>query len=108
MNDCLFCKIINKEVPAEIVYENEQVLVFKDIEPKAPVHLLLVPKKHLDSIASDGSEAVTSQLIKAAKELAKEKNILGYKLTFHVGREGGQVIDHLHLHLLAKNPKELT
>ncbi len=101
MSDCIFCKIINKEIPTEIVFEDEQTIVFKDIHPQAPTHLLIVPKNHLESIKSDGSEQVASQLIAAAKTIAKQKGLDGYKLSFNVGKEGGQIVDHLHLHLLS-------
>lgn len=98
---CAFCQIINKQAPASIVYENDDVLAFKDINPKAPIHLLIAPKKHIESIASEGSEDTVKDLIKAAKEIAQRKEIVGYKLVFHVGRAGGQLVDHLHMHLLA-------
>lgn len=101
MEKCIFCKIINKELPSKVIYEDEQVLAFKDINPQAKVHLLIVPKKHIESIQSDGSEDVVSDLILAAKKIVQQKNIPGYKLAFHVGKAGGQIVDHLHMHLLA-------
>ena len=100
MRQCLFCKIINKEVSSDIVYEDDKVVVFKDINPKGPVHFLIVPKKHLESIKSEGSEKVAAELILTAKKIAKERKIEGYKLVFNVGKKGGQMIEHLHLHLL--------
>ena len=105
--ECVFCKIIKKELPSEIVYQNDKVLAFKDINPKAPVHFLIVPKVHIESIKSEGAEDIVRELILAAKEIAKEKEIEGYKLVFNVGREGGQIIEHLHLHFLAGKPIEL-
>ncbi len=101
---CLFCRIVNKEVPSAIVYEDKKVLVFKDINPKAPIHLLIVPKKHISSIKSPGSENIVVDLIKVAKKITEDKKITGYKLVFNVGRKGGQIIDHLHLHLLSGRP----
>jgi len=102
MEQCLFCKIIKKEIPSDIVYEDEKVISFKDIHPKAPIHLLILPKKHIPSV--DNLEEVDKELVGnlfvVAKNRAKEKNLKGYKLVVNVGREGGQVIDHLHLHLL--------
>ncbi len=98
---CVFCKIIKREVQSDIVYENDYVVVFKDINPQAPIHLLVVPKKHIDSIASEGSEGTASELIKVAKKIAQNEHIPGYKLLFCVGKEGGQTVNHLHLHLLA-------
>lgn len=102
MGPCLFCKIVNKQIPAEIVFENDSLLAFKDIRPSAPVHYLIVPKEHIQSIAhlKDNHRSVLSDLVFSAKELALKLGLGGYKLVFNVGREGGQVIDHLHLHLL--------
>ena len=104
MGECVFCKIINKEMASDKVYEDDRVLAFKDIEPKAPIHFLIVPKKHIASIESEKSEEVAKELISVAKKIAKEKGISGYKLVFNVGREGGQFVDHLHLHFLAGKP----
>lgn len=98
--ECVFCKIVNKELPSEIVYEDEKVLVFKDINPKALVHLLVVPKEHISSIKDSGSEKIASSLILVAKKVAEKKKIAGYKLVFNVGKEGGQIVDHLHMHFL--------
>jgi len=102
--DCLFCKLRDKEIPADILFEDIEVVIFRDKFPKAPTHLLLIPKTHIDSILTiDAStKNVPGMLIAKAKEFAKEKGIPGYRLTFHVGREGGQIIDHLHLHLMAE------
>jgi len=101
---CLFCKIINKEQKADIVYQDDQLIVFKDINPKAAVHLLIVSKKHIKSINEliEEDNILVSQMIFLAKSLAKERGIaeMGYRLTFNVGRGGGQLIDHLHLHLM--------
>ena len=107
--DCLFCKIANKEVPSDIVYEDDKFVAFKDIAPKAPLHLLIVPKKHIASIDHVGVEDKTliGELILVAQKIAREKNLKGYKLLINVGREGGQIIDHLHLHLLSGRPTEL-
>lgn len=101
--ECIFCKISRHEVESEIVSEDESTIVFKDIHPKAQTHLLLVPKKHIHSVSVVGPEdwPVVMNLIKKAAEVAREQDLTGYKLVFNVGREGGQMIDHLHLHLLA-------
>lgn len=100
--DCVFCKIINKEIPAEFVYEDESVSVFEDIKRDLPVHYLIVPKEHIQSIAhlQSNHQEIISKMIFTAKRLAEEKGLRGYKLVFNVGREGGQLIDHLHLHLM--------
>lgn len=101
--DCLFCKIAKKEAPAEIIFEDEKIIVFKDIYPKAPIHFLIIPKKHISSIDSMevNDKILMGELILVAKKIAKEQNLKGYKLMINVGRDGGQLIDHLHLHLLS-------
>lgn len=102
MEDCLFCKIINKKLPSEILYEDDICIAFKDINPKARVHVLLCPRKHIPTIADleEGDEKITGHLIKTAKELAKQNKCKGYQLLFNVGREAGQIIFHVHLHLM--------
>ncbi len=107
MNKCIFCKIIKKEIPSKMIYEDERVVVFQDINPKAPVHFLIVPKNHIESINSQGAEKICEDLIGTAKKIAADKKIKGYKLVFNVGREGGQLIDHLHLHFLSGKPMKL-
>ena len=102
--DCIFCQIVRNEAPADFMYKNDSLVVFKDIHPHAPVHLLIVPKDHIRSVndidAKDG--AIISEMILAGKMMAQRTGIAesGYKLLFNVERGGGQVIFHLHLHLL--------
>lgn len=100
--DCVFCKISKKELAADIVYEDNDIMVFKDIKPSAPVHYLIIPKEHIQSIIhlESNHQEIISKIIFAAKKIAEDLKLKGYKLVFNVGREGGQVIDHLHLHLL--------
>lgn len=101
--DCIFCKIINREVPSDIIYEDKNLIVFKDIKPKAPIHLLLTPKIHIPSVndLDEKHKELLGNLFLLAKKIANEKGISdGYKLLFNVGRKGGQLIDHMHLHLL--------
>lgn len=102
--ECLFCKIVNREIPSEFLYEDDDFVVFKDINPAAPVHLLLVPKKHIRSMndITDADDPVISGLFKVAKQMAKEQGVneSGYKLLFNVEKGGGQVIFHIHLHLM--------
>lgn len=102
MEDCLFCKIISKEVDSEIVYEDDICTAFKDINPKARVHLLVVPKKHIPTISDikEGDEVMVGHLVKVAKDLAAKYNCQGFKLLFNVGREAGQIIFHIHLHMM--------
>ncbi|MDD5750654.1 MAG: histidine triad nucleotide-binding protein [Candidatus Pacebacteria bacterium] len=107
MTDCIFCKIAQNSLPSEIVFENENFLAFKDIFPRAPIHYLIIPKNHIESIASDNSEEIAGELIRAAKKIAEDKKISGYKLVFNVGEAGGQIVPHLHLHFLAGGDSEL-
>ena len=109
MPDCIFCKISKHEVSSDIVAEDAETIVFNDIHPKAETHLLIVPKKHIHSVSAVNAEewVIVTSVIKKAAEVARDKNILGYKLVFNVGRDGGQMIDHLHLHLLAGGKVEL-
>ena len=100
--DCIFCKISRGDIPSETVYETDRIRAFCDTNPKAPVHILVIPKEHVQSIAhlEANHHDVIAELIYAAKKIAEEKHLKGYKLLFNVGREGGQIVDHLHLHLL--------
>jgi len=107
VEDTVFHKILRKEIPSDVVYEDDEVFVFKDINPKATTHLLFVAKKEEDFVPSivditEKTEHVPLMLIRKAQKLAKEKGIDGYKLTFHVGRGGGQEVFFLHLHLLSQ------
>src|SRR3989344_5243544 len=103
MEECIFCKIIRKELPSKIEYEDEKFVVFHDINPKAPLHLLLVPKKHIESVdhLEIHDKELMGELILSAKKVASFKRLKGYQLAVSVGREGGQMVDHLHLHLMA-------
>jgi histidine triad (HIT) family protein len=104
MSDCIFCAIGNKTKQAVILMENDRLFVIKDILPKAPVHLLVISKKHILSVnhLEPGDQQLLGELIMAAKQMAQEQGIgeSGYKLIFNVGKDGGQVIPHLHLHVL--------
>jgi len=102
--DCLFCQIANGQTPTEILYQTDTLVVFKDINPHAPVHLLFVPKRHIRSIndLTDADQEILSELVMAAKEMAQAHGVAksGYKLLYNVEKGGGQVIFHLHLHLM--------
>jgi histidine triad (HIT) family protein len=103
MENCLFCKIVDGQIPSSKVYEDERVLAFDDIDPKAPVHILIVPKKHIASVAAldEGDEALAAHIIRVAKELAAAKGLAGgFRLVVNTGPDGGQSVDHLHVHLL--------
>lgn len=104
MEDCVFCSIVNKVLEKELLYEDEKVVVFKDILPKAPVHLLIVSKEHIISLnhLTDAQEDLVGHMINIARKMALKYGVYesGYRLVFNVGRDGGQVIPHLHLHLM--------
>lgn len=105
MENCIFCKIVNKIIPADIVFEDEDILAFKDISPKAEVHILIIPKTHFSNVEDEGLEEskLLCKMISVAKNIAKniESSRSGYKLVFNVKEGGGQVVPHVHLHLLA-------
>ena len=104
MEDNIFLKIIRKEIPADIVYEDDEILAFRDIHPLAPVHILIIPKKPIESIATMEASDVplVGKIFLVAQNIARDLNISkkGYKLLIRVGRDGGQEVPHLHLHLL--------
>ncbi len=104
MKDCIFCKIANKEEESEIIFENDNFIAFEDINPKAPIHYLLVTKEHIESInhLDESNKELIGEMILTAKEIVDKLGIKdkGYKLKFNVGRGGGQMVDHLHLHIL--------
>jgi len=102
--DCLFCKIVNRELPADIVYEDEQLLAFNDVSPQAPTHTLIIPKTHIATV-NDLTEAeinLPGAMVLRARALAGEKGIAesGYRLILNCNPEGGQTVYHIHLHLL--------
>ncbi len=103
--DCLFCKIINKEIPSNIVYETDDVLAFYDIAPQAPVHIVIIPKQHISSPADITEENcnISGKMFLAASEIAKKLNLEnGFRIVSNCGEDGGQTVQHLHFHLLAK------
>jgi len=101
---CLFCSIVNGEIPTEFLYENKSLVVFRDIHPQAPVHLLIVPKRHIRSINDLTREDrdILAEMLMTAKDMARREGVAasGYKLLYNVEKGGGQVIFHLHLHLI--------
>ena len=108
MADCLFCKIAEKQIPAKIVHEDDRVVAFQDIRPQAPVHLQVIPKRHIARVcdASEADAGLLAQLIFTANRLARETGILedGYRLVFNCNAAAGQSVYHLHLHLLGGRP----
>ena len=103
MSDCIFCKIANKEINSEIIYENENVIAFKDLNPRAKIHFLIIPKKHYDTILDINDEQTMKDLYKAIKELAKKYNIdeTGFRIINNCKENGGQEVMHMHFHMLA-------
>src|ERR1700733_7178580 len=101
---CLFCKIVAREVPSDIVLETDEVLAFKDVRPVAPVHALVIPKRHITSIhdATPGDEALLGRLMIAGREVAEKLGLgaSGYRLVMNTGPDGGQSVFHVHLHVL--------
>ena len=103
---CLFCRIAAGELPADRVYEDDEVLAFKDIHPQAPFHCLVIPKMHIATLNdfSPQQSALIGRLLLAAKRIAAENGLPGYRVAMNVGREGGQVVFHAHLHVLGGRP----
>jgi histidine triad (HIT) family protein len=104
VSDCLFCRIVRKEIPAKILFENERVLAFEDIRPKAPVHVLVIPKDHFASLndAPDGAEVLLGEILLRAREIAWEKGIgeSGYRIVLNTAGDSGQEVFHIHFHIL--------
>lgn len=102
--NCIFCQIAKRELPATIIYEDESIVAFKDINPIAPIHYLIIPKKHIDSVnqLEPEDKELVGELFLVAKKIAKTEGIAdnGYRLVFNVGKNSGQMVEHLHLHLL--------
>lgn len=105
MSECVFCKIVARQIPCTVVYETEQVLAFKDAAPQAPHHILIVPKKHHPNLDEMDPELM-GLLLAAARDIAKQNKWQrnGYRLVINTGRDGGQSVFHLHVHLLAGRP----
>jgi len=102
--DCIFCQIVEGKVPSNIVYQDDEVIAFRDINPQAPVHLLIISKKHIASLAhlTDKEMPLIGRMVKIANQLAKVEGVSesGYRLAVNCGKQGGQLVPHLHLHLL--------
>ena len=104
MSDCLFCRIIAREIPASIIYEDDRVLAFNDINPQAPTHVLVVPKQHVASLndLGQGDDAIVGEIVRRAAAIAKERGISagGFRTVFNTNRDAGQTVFHIHLYLL--------
>lgn len=103
--DCVFCQIVAGKIPGDIQYQDEKVIAFRDINPQAPTHLLIITKKHIPSLAHlpEVETPLIGHMVKVANQLAREEGVSesGYRLVINCGEQGGQVVPHLHLHLLA-------
>ena len=104
MKECLFCRIVDKEIPAEIVFESDKLLAFKDVDPQAPVHILIIPKEHITTTndLSNKHKELIGDILLTAKRLASDYDIAkdGYRILFNCNKNGGQAVYHIHLHLL--------
>lgn len=101
-SDCLFCKIAAGDIPAEKLYEDDEILAFRDIAPQAPVHFLVIPKKHIQDPANAETtdEALMGKMIRVGSQVAKENGITDFRLVFNNGAEAGQTVFHIHMHVL--------
>ena len=108
MSNCLFCKIVNREIPAAVVYEDDRVLAFNDLNPQAPSHVLVIPKRHVTSLNDLGpdDDALIGEVVRRAAAIASDRGLAtgGFRTVFNTGRDGGQTVFHIHLHLLGGRP----
>jgi histidine triad (HIT) family protein len=106
--DCLFCRIARKEIPAKLVHEDDDVVAFEDINPQAPVHVLVVPRRHVASLndLGAGDDALVGKLLRVAAGIARARGVAepGWRAVVNVGKEGGQLVFHVHLHVLGGRP----
>ena len=104
MSDCIFCKIIEWEIPSEKVYEDEEIVAFKDIDPRAPVHVLVVPVEHIPTLndIEPAKDALLGRMVLVATQIAREKGVAesGYRILMNCNKDGGQEVFHLHLHMI--------
>lgn len=104
MSDCIFCKIANGEIPSNLVYENDSVVAFNDINPAAPVHILVIPKKHVESLNELEDKNLMAELLFGVKEVVKKLNITDYRTVINTGKGAGQEVFHIHLHIISGRP----
>ena len=108
MEDCVFCKIIKKEIPSNTVYEDEEIMAFRDIHPAAPIHILVIPKKHIPSLleVTEEDKGLISKIYEVINKIAEQEGIKkkGFRVIVNCGEEGGQEVPHLHFHLLGGKP----
>lgn len=105
MSDCIFCKIVNKEIPTELIYEDEEIIAFNDINPQAPIHILVIPKKHISSLVdlNEEDENLIGKIFGVINKIAKKEGIdkNGFRVIMNCGEDAGQEVKHLHFHILA-------
>lgn len=104
MSDCIFCKIANGEIPSELVYENKHVAAFSDINPAAPVHILVIPKCHVESLNELEDKNLMAELLSGVKEVTKKLGIKDYRTVINTGKGAGQEVFHIHLHIISGRP----
>ena len=100
--DCVFCKIVAGEIPSDKIYEDEDIIAFNDLDPQAPIHFLVIPKKHITSLAQveESDSALVGRIMLAIQKLAAENNLESYRVVTNIGEDGGQTVPHLHFHVL--------
>lgn len=104
MENCIFCKIANKEIPSQLLYEDEYTVAFNDLNPQAPVHILVIPKKHFSSLNELEEKEVMFALLNTVKKVTKKLSITDYRTVINTGKAAGQEVFHLHIHVLAGRP----
>lgn len=104
MQDCIFCKIANKEIPSNFVYEDEDCVAFNDLNPQAPTHILVIPKKHYASLNELDDVKIMGALLNAVKNVTKKLNITDYRTVINTGEKAGQEVFHIHFHVLSGRP----
>ncbi len=100
-SDCIFCKIVNKEIPAEFIYEDDNVVAFNDLNPTAPVHFLVIPKKHYDSLNDIDSKEAFANIFSAIPKITSKLGIKEYRTVINTGKSAGQTVFHIHVHVMA-------
>lgn len=103
MQNCIFCKIVNQQLPADIIYQDDLIIVFKDLNPKAKIHQLLIPKLHIKSLLDLSLEHknIITHAVYKIPEIAKQLGLSGFRTIINTGKDGGQIVDHLHFHILS-------
>ena len=101
MDDCIFCKIVNKEIPSNFIFENDKVIAFNDLNPQAPVHFLVIPKKHYSSLNDIDSKEAFADIFSAIPEITKKLEIKEYRTVVNTGESAGQTVFHIHVHVMA-------